>query len=115
MATFTWDGSTLDTSGSNAPDSIEATLEQNGSILRTITGNGQINLVWSKWQFSFSWNQAPDEVADGIESMIAYGGNVVYTDSVVGTHTVMLVDDNASIESTVFGVSNVSAIFTEAL
>ena len=115
--TFTWGpgvGTTLDLSGSNAASSISGVLEQGGSILRTITGNGVSNRVWSKWAWSFSWNMAPEEVATKLEAMKLYDGNVVLEDSVVGTYTCSLTDDSLRIDKTAWGICSAQATFREA-
>ena len=113
MPTFTWDGTVLDLAGNNAANGISGNLEQSGSILRTITGLGVANRIWSKWVYSFSWNQAPDEVADKLEAMKAHDGIIAFADSTIGSYSFNLTDDDLTVGRTAFGIANASAVFRE--
>ena len=111
--TFTFDGTTLEASGNLAPEAISGNLEQRGSVLRTFTGRGTSNRIWSKWAFSFSWVQAPDEVGTKLKAMVEWEGIITFTDTTIGDYTFILTDDSLQVGDTAFGVGDASAIFRE--
>ena len=114
MAVFTWGANTLDLGGNNAASSISGSLEQNGKILRTITGLGVRNLVWSKWAYTFAWTQAPEEIGTKLLLMKTYDGTIAFTDSIIGNFTFVLTDDALTIDKTMFGIVGANATFKEA-
>ena len=114
MAVFAYGANSFNLAGNNAAGSISGVLEQNGKILRTITGLGVRNLVWSKWAYSFAWSQSPEEVATKLLAMKAYDGTITFTDSTIGNFTFVLTDDALVVEKTAFGIVTATATFKEA-
>ena len=112
--TFTFDGTVLDLAGSNAADSISGVLNQSGGVLRTITGLGVANIVWSKWSYAFAWSQSPEEIGTKLLAMKDYDGTILFEDSTIGTLTFALTDDALSVETSDYGIVNAAATFKEA-
>lgn len=110
---WSWDGTSFYGTGSSAPDAVSGNKQQQGTILRTITGRGSLVLVWSKEEMSFTWNQAPEAVGTYLRAMTAYNSTIAFTDSVIGTYSFMLTDDALQVGEAVDGLVSASALFRE--
>jgi hypothetical protein len=90
--TLTWLGTEFSMTGVNAPTlPYSVSLEQQGEIMRTNTGNSYLNLIWTKSVFSFKWDRASLEVGTLLKAFNK-STSPATLECDAGTYTVKMID-----------------------